>query len=182
MSPVACHLSPVTCQISIFVLLKNKQKSSAASWWRVCYEQGLPSIVLKYWYQTLKKNYVTPDEYHVTCDRQHETDESVNQWVVDKGVVRTAIANLGSVNIDLLSNLYESFKDFFVVSDFFPKKFENESIEEVRKEVNKKIIGSLTVVIPTLYPPPLSLTALGFFFGGGLFLSDLVVEYSMELI
>ena len=37
------------------------------------------------------------------------------------------------------------------------------------REALKKTIESLTAVIPTLHPPPLSLTALGFF-GGGLFI------------
>ena len=32
------------------------------------------------------------DEWHATCDTQYEKDESVNQWVNDKGVCKTAMA------------------------------------------------------------------------------------------
>ena len=62
-SPVTCHLSPVTCHLShveiffkFFLTKKNIQKkcpkkigqSGGASRWRVCYQQGLPCLVLKY--------------------------------------------------------------------------------------------------------------------------------------
>ena len=45
LSPVKCHLSHVTCQMSKKSYpLKNGQ-SGVASWWRVCYQRGLPRLV-----------------------------------------------------------------------------------------------------------------------------------------
>ena len=55
MSRVTCHLSPVTCQKMIFLtfnffssfLCKKKiGQSGGASRWRVCYQRGLPRLVL----------------------------------------------------------------------------------------------------------------------------------------
>ena len=45
MSPVTCHMSPVTCHVFFFFLfIKNKV---AKLWrWRVCYQLGLPCLVL----------------------------------------------------------------------------------------------------------------------------------------
>ena len=60
-SRVTCHVSPVTCQMSPVICKQNlKQKSKTklsfkkigqsggASWWRVCYQRGLPRLVLGY--------------------------------------------------------------------------------------------------------------------------------------
>ena len=72
MSPVTCHLSRVTCHlshvtchlshvkkkkitfflfkkiyISIYTLTKIG-KIGGASWWRVCYQRGLPRLVYEY--------------------------------------------------------------------------------------------------------------------------------------
>ena len=48
-SPVTCHLSPVTCHMFFcFLFYKKKMvKSAGASWWMVCYQRGLPRLVLK---------------------------------------------------------------------------------------------------------------------------------------
>ena len=44
MSHVTCHLSPVTCHMShFFFFLQNGEVSQ----WRVCYQRGLPRLVLK---------------------------------------------------------------------------------------------------------------------------------------
>ena len=53
-SPVTCHLSPVTCHLShvkiyffFFLLLSKKnEQSGGAGRWRVCYQRGLPRLVL----------------------------------------------------------------------------------------------------------------------------------------
>ena len=55
---VTCHVSPVTCQ-NIFLHKKNLKRklknhfffivqSGGAGWWRVCYQRGLPRLVLKW--------------------------------------------------------------------------------------------------------------------------------------
>ena len=44
---VTCHMSPVTC-IYLFIYLKKIQLSVGASLWRVCYQRGLPHLVLRY--------------------------------------------------------------------------------------------------------------------------------------
>ena len=66
MSRVTCHLSHVTCDLSpvtckkknlhfVYNTKKQKQKnnptqkigqSGEANWWRVCYQRGLPRLVL----------------------------------------------------------------------------------------------------------------------------------------
>ena len=62
LSCVMCHMSPVTCLISFFFLhfvynnkMKNKIKVSlkigqsvGASQWAVCYQRGLPRLVIRY--------------------------------------------------------------------------------------------------------------------------------------
>ena len=58
-SRVKCHLSPVTCHMSkqfffltfkllllIFFTYKKNGQSGGASQWRVCYQRGLPRLVL----------------------------------------------------------------------------------------------------------------------------------------
>ena len=54
-SPVTCHVSPVTCQMShvkknfIFIFFLSYiffKLSGGASLWRVCYQRGLPRLVL----------------------------------------------------------------------------------------------------------------------------------------
>ena len=45
MSCVMCHLSPATCHLSHAYFFLNGQ-SGGASWWRVCYQRGLPRLVL----------------------------------------------------------------------------------------------------------------------------------------
>ena len=44
-SHVTCHMSCVTCHVS-HVTKKNLKKCGGASRWRVCYQQGLPRLVL----------------------------------------------------------------------------------------------------------------------------------------
>ena len=48
-SRVTCHLLPVTCHMShdffYFFTLKKVGQSGATSWWRVCYQRGLPRLV-----------------------------------------------------------------------------------------------------------------------------------------
>ena len=50
LSCVKCHVSPVTCpNIYIFFFcftLIFFWQSGGASWWRVCYQQGLPRLIL----------------------------------------------------------------------------------------------------------------------------------------
>ena len=43
-SCVMCHVSHVTCHMSLFFLLFFG-KSGDAYWWRVCYKRGLPHLV-----------------------------------------------------------------------------------------------------------------------------------------
>ena len=64
-SPVTCHLSHVTCHLSHVKIIKKKKKLykkniprkirqiGGASWWRVCYQRGLPRLVLTFllWHQ-----------------------------------------------------------------------------------------------------------------------------------
>ena len=70
MSPVTCHVSPVTCHLSLvtwffffyifllekilfyhnFFYFKKNGKIGGATQWRVCYQRGLPSLVLIYWH------------------------------------------------------------------------------------------------------------------------------------
>ena len=48
-SDVTCHVSPVTCHLShvrFFFILKKTLLSGGASRWRVCYQRGLPRLVL----------------------------------------------------------------------------------------------------------------------------------------
>ena len=49
-SPVTCHLSRVTCHMPkknyIFLSLTRIGQSGGASRWRVCYQQGLPRLVV----------------------------------------------------------------------------------------------------------------------------------------
>ena len=42
-----CHVSRVTCHMSIlfFYFTKKIGQSDGASWWRVCYQRGLPRLV-----------------------------------------------------------------------------------------------------------------------------------------
>ena len=52
---VMCHILCVTCHI-LCVMFHNFisnffGQNGRASWWRVCYQQGLPRIVLKNFYQ-----------------------------------------------------------------------------------------------------------------------------------
>ena len=54
MSHVTCHMSRVTCHMScvtciIYFLLLFFGQSGEASRWRVCYQRGLPRLVLKLW-------------------------------------------------------------------------------------------------------------------------------------
>ena len=50
LSHVTCHMSPVTCHLThvilIFCYQKKKILSGEASLWRVCYQRGLPRLVL----------------------------------------------------------------------------------------------------------------------------------------
>ena len=46
---ITCHVSPVTCHLSsvkIFFIPKKFLQSGGASSWRVCYQRGLPYLVL----------------------------------------------------------------------------------------------------------------------------------------
>ena len=45
---VTCHLSHVTCQMLFFLSWKKIGQIGGASRWRVCYQWGLPCLVL-YW-------------------------------------------------------------------------------------------------------------------------------------
>ena len=48
MSRVRCHVSGVTCQVLhviFFLYLFFFLQSGGASWWRVCYQRGLPRLV-----------------------------------------------------------------------------------------------------------------------------------------
>ena len=49
MSRVTCHVSPVTCHMSIYIyifnLFKKNGQSGGASRWRVCYQWGLHRLV-----------------------------------------------------------------------------------------------------------------------------------------
>ena len=45
MSPVTCHMSRVTCHIFLF-FYTTFFFNGGASWLRVCYQQGLPRLVL----------------------------------------------------------------------------------------------------------------------------------------
>ena len=49
-SPVTCHVSPVTCNFLFFIffILKKIGQSGGASCRRVCYQRGLPRLVLQY--------------------------------------------------------------------------------------------------------------------------------------
>ena len=55
MSPVTCHMSHVTCHMSLFFYFFLL--SGETSWWRVCYQRGLPRLVSlmapSSWTQTL---------------------------------------------------------------------------------------------------------------------------------
>ena len=55
---VLCHLSPITCHIKLVLkrMREKNGKSCEASWWRVCYQRGLLSLVLlqKAWDLTKK--------------------------------------------------------------------------------------------------------------------------------
>ena len=46
-SRVTCHMSSVTCHMSqfLFFYLCFFRHSGGASWWGVCYQQGLPRLV-----------------------------------------------------------------------------------------------------------------------------------------
>ena len=49
MAHVACHMSHVTCQLKFSITKKNKLKigqRGGASRWRVCYQRGLPRLVI----------------------------------------------------------------------------------------------------------------------------------------
>ena len=52
-SNVTCHMSRVTCPIFFFFFFFGK--SGGASRWRVCYQRGLPRLVLNWtqWLQIL---------------------------------------------------------------------------------------------------------------------------------
>ena len=41
-SIVTCHLSHVMC----FILFLFVKQMGGASWWRVCYQQGIPNLVI----------------------------------------------------------------------------------------------------------------------------------------
>ena len=43
-SHVTCHLSPVTCYLKKIINIILRQRGGA-SWWRVCYQRGLPRLV-----------------------------------------------------------------------------------------------------------------------------------------
>ena len=52
-SRVTCHLSPVTCHfflkhfnIYLYIYFFYFKKNGGASWWRVCYQRGLPRLFL----------------------------------------------------------------------------------------------------------------------------------------
>ena len=55
---------------------------------------------------------LTPDKLHVTCDTQYEKDESVNQWVNEKGACKTAMAKTGFLKYVCCTIFYESCADF----------------------------------------------------------------------
>ena len=55
----------------------------------------------------------------MTCDTQYEKDESVNQWVNEKGACKTAMAKTGLLKSICCAIFYESCADFFVDSDLF---------------------------------------------------------------
>ena len=46
MSRVMCHMSQVTCHMSFFYFYFFFGQSGEAYWWRVCYQRGLPRLVL----------------------------------------------------------------------------------------------------------------------------------------
>ena len=47
-SCVMCHVSRVTCHLSHVTFISSSffQQRVGAGWWRVCYQQGLPRLVL----------------------------------------------------------------------------------------------------------------------------------------
>ena len=48
----------------------------------------------------------------MTCDTQYEKDDSVNQWVNEKGACKRAMAKTGILKTIFFCNFYESCKDF----------------------------------------------------------------------
>ena len=44
-SHVRCQVSGVTCNYFIYLFLFISGQSGEASWWRVCFQRGLPSLV-----------------------------------------------------------------------------------------------------------------------------------------
>ena len=59
-SRVTCHMSCVTCHF--FLSQKETGKCDGAGWWRVCYQQGLPHLVLGF----MKESYVSGTTYLMT--------------------------------------------------------------------------------------------------------------------
>ena len=56
MSCVMCHVSCVTCHVSHVmrhVSHVKKNNNGGASWWRVCYQRGLPRLV--FWLENSAK-------------------------------------------------------------------------------------------------------------------------------
>ena len=48
MSHVTRHMSHVLCHVSLLLLFIFVGKSCGASWWRVCYQRGLPHLIFFY--------------------------------------------------------------------------------------------------------------------------------------
>ena len=72
-SPVTCHMSHVSCHVSFFFCLRKKiGQSGGASRWRVCYQRGLPRLVLQH--MTPVTWHMTCDTWHMTCDIGHMTN------------------------------------------------------------------------------------------------------------
>ena len=52
--PTMCHMLRVTCQVSgvtchvsqFYLFFGGREQSGGTSWWRVCYQPGLPRLVL----------------------------------------------------------------------------------------------------------------------------------------
>ena len=53
-----------------------------------------------------------PENWHVAYDTQYKKDESVNQWVNDKGACKTAMAKTGLLKFICCVLFYERCADY----------------------------------------------------------------------
>ena len=66
---------------------------------------------------------LTPDKWHMTCDTQFEKDQSVNQWLNEKGACKTAMAKTGLMKYICCAFFFMKVVwIFFVDSDFLYTK------------------------------------------------------------